>query len=497
MNVTCPDCRTIYRVDPRKVPSGGVRARCARCPAEFAVDSLSGDASSPFASGLHESSGATSKPSAADGMRSDLIAGYPEMLAGDDADRDLVEDGAEGRVPGFETERDGGHGGGSSYETDLGSSALDGDAEREGRDASTEVWSGASDSGLENGSSGVTGEADDTYQEEAPESASAWGSDFQGDARGDEADGGNVSLDREPVVDESGAVDVGVSGLDNTSDTAGSAESDEGCAEDTRRTEMEELHHSSNEAWEQDADVAEASRQPEINAYGAIQRVDGRIDDEGPRDGLGSGDDYGDEANVDLDSEHVDHLDSRPSRLERVTVSAVSSLPEEQAPADAAEEDGRGLGTESMVQGDEAETAAEEPSMPSVIAEVEAETVAQLSEPVLAAPVPGTIESPEGFSAVPVRPNHDAPLPPSPFGSADPHARARRLARALVSDIVVYNPDRRERSVRLGTVRQEFREEIRKSWEEYVAHVGSQVARDTTYFRDALNELLAGGNRLF
>jgi hypothetical protein len=105
--------------------------------------------------------------------------------------------------------------------------------------------------------------------------------------------------------------------------------------------------------------------------------------------------------------------------------------------------------------------------------------------------------SEEGFSAVPRRTDEEISLPPPPFGASDPHARARRLARALVSDIVVYNPDRRDRSIREGTVRQEFREEIRKSWEEYVAHVGNQMARETAYFRDALNELLAGGSRLF
>ena len=31
MNVTCPNCATIYRVDPAKVPEGGVRARCSVC----------------------------------------------------------------------------------------------------------------------------------------------------------------------------------------------------------------------------------------------------------------------------------------------------------------------------------------------------------------------------------------------------------------------------------------------------------------------------------
>jgi predicted Zn finger-like uncharacterized protein len=31
MNVSCPQCSTVYRVDPAKVPEGGVRARCSAC----------------------------------------------------------------------------------------------------------------------------------------------------------------------------------------------------------------------------------------------------------------------------------------------------------------------------------------------------------------------------------------------------------------------------------------------------------------------------------
>lgn len=91
-----------------------------------------------------------------------------------------------------------------------------------------------------------------------------------------------------------------------------------------------------------------------------------------------------------------------------------------------------------------------------------------------------------------------AALSPPPFGAmSDPHRRATRLARALVSDIVVYHPDRRARSLRQGTLRQEFREEIRKSWEEYANQVGGEFARQTSYFRDALNDILADGATLF
>ncbi|MEJ2678730.1 MAG: zinc-ribbon domain-containing protein [Gemmatimonadota bacterium] len=102
-------------------------------------------------------------------------------------------------------------------------------------------------------------------------------------------------------------------------------------------------------------------------------------------------------------------------------------------------------------------------------------------------------------------PSVDSPAPPSEaappaaavFGPQDPKTRARRLARALVSDIVVYHPDRRERSLKGGTLRREFREEILKSWDEYVEQVGEEMAKKTPFFRDALNEILAKGQKVF
>lgn len=83
------------------------------------------------------------------------------------------------------------------------------------------------------------------------------------------------------------------------------------------------------------------------------------------------------------------------------------------------------------------------------------------------------------------------------FGVQDPDTKARRLARALVSDMVTYHPERQGRGLRDGTLRQEFREEIRKSWEEYVEQVGKDMAHGTPFFRDALNEILARGQKIF
>jgi predicted Zn finger-like uncharacterized protein len=86
---------------------------------------------------------------------------------------------------------------------------------------------------------------------------------------------------------------------------------------------------------------------------------------------------------------------------------------------------------------------------------------------------------------------------PSPFGASDPSAKARRLARALVSDIVTYFPDRRDQALAAGTLKKEFMEEIKKSWEEYVAQVGAEAARSTPHFREALNDILAKGQQVF
>jgi hypothetical protein len=87
--------------------------------------------------------------------------------------------------------------------------------------------------------------------------------------------------------------------------------------------------------------------------------------------------------------------------------------------------------------------------------------------------------------------------PLNPFLANDPATKARRMARALVSDLVVYNTARRDTALKSGTLKEEFGEEIRKSLEEYVAQVGKELAESTTYFNDALNEILAGGQKIW
>ncbi|NJD10451.1 MAG: hypothetical protein FIB01_08470 [Gemmatimonadetes bacterium] len=113
---------------------------------------------------------------------------------------------------------------------------------------------------------------------------------------------------------------------------------------------------------------------------------------------------------------------------------------------------------------------------------------------------PAPAGAPRPHTALPPTPEPSVPtgVPRTPvFGSRDPKARAQRIARALVSDIVAYHKKRVEETLASGRIRSEFRDEIMKSWDEYVAQVGIEMAKGTPFFRDALNDILARGQRVF
>jgi hypothetical protein len=85
----------------------------------------------------------------------------------------------------------------------------------------------------------------------------------------------------------------------------------------------------------------------------------------------------------------------------------------------------------------------------------------------------------------------------NPFLVQDPQVKARRLARALISDMISYHPAKRAQALKDGTLKAVFEEEIKKSYEEFVMQVGEDMAKSTTHFTDALNEILAGGQKIF
>ena len=77
------------------------------------------------------------------------------------------------------------------------------------------------------------------------------------------------------------------------------------------------------------------------------------------------------------------------------------------------------------------------------------------------------------------------------------HERARRLARVLASDIAIYNKEKKERGMAEGNLVAVLGYEIKKSWEVYKERVTPELANATPYFRDALNEMLAEGKKVF
>ncbi len=111
---------------------------------------------------------------------------------------------------------------------------------------------------------------------------------------------------------------------------------------------------------------------------------------------------------------------------------------------------------------------------------------APASQPVAAAaPAPAAGTTPAGRRPI------------NPFLSRDPSLRAKRLARALVSDMVAYYPAKHAEGLEKGTLKELFRDEIKKSYEEYVAQVGAEFARSTTHFQESLNEVLGAGKKIF
>ena len=109
----------------------------------------------------------------------------------------------------------------------------------------------------------------------------------------------------------------------------------------------------------------------------------------------------------------------------------------------------------------------------------------------------GTASAAEVPAAYTPQPTPPGRRPINPFLNNDPGMKAKRLARALVSDMITYQPQKREEGLRNNTLKQLFREEIKKSYEEYVEQVGRDVAESTAHFQDALNDILANGRKVF
>ena len=63
--------------------------------------------------------------------------------------------------------------------------------------------------------------------------------------------------------------------------------------------------------------------------------------------------------------------------------------------------------------------------------------------------------------------------------------------------MVAYYPAKHSEGLEKGTLKELFKDEIKKSYDEYVAQVGGEFARTTTHFQESLNEVLGAGKKIF
>lgn len=89
-----------------------------------------------------------------------------------------------------------------------------------------------------------------------------------------------------------------------------------------------------------------------------------------------------------------------------------------------------------------------------------------------------------------------APAPAAPE-LPEAHKKAKRLARIIVSDIILYNQAKVEEGVRSGTFYELLADDIREGRALYLRRVAEEIREVTSYLEDAFEELLAKKRREF
>lgn len=70
---------------------------------------------------------------------------------------------------------------------------------------------------------------------------------------------------------------------------------------------------------------------------------------------------------------------------------------------------------------------------------------------------------------------------------------ARRLARAIVSDIALYNKDKVSVGIKDDNIFDLFQEELEEGREFYLSRVDSELARETNFFNIAIVDVMIRG----
>ncbi len=75
--------------------------------------------------------------------------------------------------------------------------------------------------------------------------------------------------------------------------------------------------------------------------------------------------------------------------------------------------------------------------------------------------------------------------------------KARRLARSLVKDILLYKGKEVEEGYKNGTIKEVLKEEIKKCYKYYVSEVNPDIAQNETFFVDELNKIIGKGEKIW
>ena len=98
--------------------------------------------------------------------------------------------------------------------------------------------------------------------------------------------------------------------------------------------------------------------------------------------------------------------------------------------------------------------------------------------------------------ARPTNGNGAAAPPPAhnvvPGAPVDPDV-ARRIARSLVSELLLSRREERDEALRSGRLLSRLGPDIMTTWESYRQRVGDRLALETRFFQDAVNDILADG----
>lgn len=76
---------------------------------------------------------------------------------------------------------------------------------------------------------------------------------------------------------------------------------------------------------------------------------------------------------------------------------------------------------------------------------------------------------------------------------SDPHERAKRLARLIVSDIIIYNQDKVVEGIKEDTLFDLLKEDIEVGRTYYEKNIDPAVSEHANYFNQALVDILIKG----